>query len=110
VIEVREEAVVASGSALVITCAPTGSSEAVAHCVDLAVRLGHTRLVVDLDRRSEPDSDLLDVLHRSGKRMCEVGGRLAVVCADWRLRRLLNLTLLSAGFSVYPTRDEALAR
>lgn len=108
-IDVREEPVVSSESALVITCAPTGSSTAVARCVDLAVRLGHTRLVVDLDRRSEPDSDLLDVLHRSGKRMCEVGGRLAVVCSDSRLRRLLDLTLLSAGFTVHSTRDEALA-
>ena len=96
-------------SALVITCAPTGSSEGVARCVDLAVRLGHTRLVVDLDQRSEPDADLLSVLHRAGQRMREVGGKLAVVSADSRLRRVLDLTLLSAGFSVYSTRDEALA-
>ena len=94
---------------MVITCAPTGSSEAVARCVDLAVRLGHTRLVVDLDRRSEADSDLLSALHRSGQRMREVGGRMAVVCADSRVRRLLDLTMLSTGFSVYATRDEALA-
>ena len=98
-----------AGSALVITCAPTGSTQAVARCVDLAVRLGHTRLVVDLDRRSEPDSTLLSALHHSGQRMREVGGRLSVVCADSRLRRLLDLTLLSAGFAVYSTRDEALA-
>ncbi|HYI75679.1 MAG TPA: hypothetical protein VEW90_10455 [Gaiellaceae bacterium] len=108
-IEVREESVVSSESALVITCTPTGSTEAMARCVDLAVRLGHTRLVVDLDRRSEPDSNLLSALHHSGLRMREVGGRLSVVCADSRFRRLLDLTLLSAGFSVYSTRDEALA-
>ena len=94
---------------MVITCAPTGSSEAVARCVDLAVRLGHTRLVVDLDQRSEADSDLLSALRRSGQRMREVGGRMAVVCADSRVRRLLDLTMLSTGFSVYATRDEALA-
>jgi hypothetical protein len=32
-----------------------------------------------------------------------------VVCADSRLRRLLDLTLLSQGFRVYATREEALA-
>ena len=76
--------------------------------MEVAVRLGHTRLVVDLGAGAI-DSGLLSALHRSGKRMRDAGGRLAVVCSDSRLRRLLELTLLSAGFTVYATRDEALA-
>ena len=107
-IEVRQETVTPSVSAVVITCRNSVSSEGVVRCVDLAVRLGHTRLVVDLGE-TEPDSDLLRVLHRSGKRIRDAGGRLAVVCSDSRLRRLFQLSLLSAGFSVYATRDEALA-
>ena len=41
--------------------------------------------------------------------MREAGGRLAVVTGSSRLRRLLDLTLLSCGFVVYATREEALA-
>ena len=77
--------------------------------MDLALGLGHTRLVVDLGERGDVDADLLGALHRSGQRMREAGGRLAVVCADSGLRRLLDFTLLSQGFRVYETREEALA-
>jgi anti-anti-sigma factor len=73
------------------------------------LRLGHSRLVVDLGRREDPESELLGVLHGSARRMRAAGGRLAVVCTDSRLRRLLDLTLLSQGFRVYATREEALA-
>jgi hypothetical protein len=98
-----------SGPAGVITCANPRTPEGVSRCADLAVRLGHTRLVVDLGAGAI-DSALLSTRHRYGKRLRDAGGRLAVVCSDSRLRRLLDVTLLSAGFTVYATRDEALAR
>lgn len=104
-IELREE----SSSAVVVSCSGSGGVEGVVRCVDMAVRLGHTRLVVDLGLRNGADADLLSVLHRSGGRMRDCGGGLAVVCGDSGLRRLLDLTLLSQGFGVYATREEALA-
>lgn len=108
-IEIREESTSASGSAVVVRCFDSGTAAGVTRCVDLALRLGQRRLVVDLGARDGVDSDLLSVLHRSGKRMRAAGGRLGVVCSDSRLRRLLDLTLLSQGFAVYATPEEALA-
>jgi anti-anti-sigma regulatory factor len=109
VIEIREEGTSASGSAVVVRCAESGGAAGVMRCVDLALRLGQLRLVVDLGARDGADADLLSVLHRSGERMRDAGGRLAVVCSDSRLRRLFEVTLLSQGFSVYATHEEALA-
>ena len=105
VIEVREE----SSSAVVINCAGSGGADAVDRCVEMALGLGHTSLVVDLGLRDGADADLLGVLHRSARRMRDAGGALMVVCGDSGLRRLLDLTLLSQGFSVYATCEEALA-
>ena len=77
--------------------------------VDLALRLGHLTIVVDLGEREVADSDFLSVLLRSGQRVREAGGRLALVCADSRMRRLFDVTLLSWSLPVYETREEALA-
>lgn len=107
-IELRQEER-GAGPAAVIECAGHTDAENVVRCVDLAMRLGHTRVVVDLRGRDGTDADLLGVLHRSALRLRETGGRLAVVTADSRLRRLLHLTLLSQGFRVCTTREEALA-
>ena len=76
--------------------------------VDLALRLGQLTVVVDLGEREVVDADFLSVLHRSGKRMRDAGGRLALVCADSRMRRIFDLTLLSWSLPVYETREEAL--
>ena len=77
--------------------------------VDLALRLGHLTVVVDLGEREVADADFLSMIHRSGKRVREAGGRLALVCADSRMRRLFDATLLSWSLPVYETREEALA-
>lgn len=77
--------------------------------VELALRMGHLTVVVDLGERTVADADFLTVLHRSGKRVREAGGRLALVCADSRMRRLFDVTLLSWSLPVYGTREEALA-
>jgi anti-anti-sigma regulatory factor len=108
-IELRQENETGAGPAAVIECAGQADAENVVRCVDMAVRLGHTRVVVDLRGRTGPDADLLGVLHRSARRLRETGGRLEVVTADWRFRRLLHLTFLSRGFRVCTTREEALA-
>jgi anti-anti-sigma factor len=108
-IEVHQESEAGVGPAAVIECAGHADAENVVRCVDMAVRLGHTRVVVDLRGREGTDADLLGVLHRSARCLRETGGRLAVVTADSRFRRLLDLTLLSRSFRVCTTREEALA-
>ena len=109
-IEVRQESLTRAGSpAAVIDCGGPVCADGVIRCVDLAVRTGYTTVVVDLGGSDVLDADLLGVLHRSGRRMREAGGRLAVVTGSSRLRRLLDLTLLSCGFVVHATREEALA-
>ena len=64
--------------------------------------------IVDLGERADASSDLLSVLHRSARRVRTLGGTLAVVCSRPELRRLFDVTLLSQGFDVYASRDEAL--
>lgn len=108
-IQVRQEKAASAGEAAVIECAGRVGTETVIRCVDMALRLGHTSVVVDFRERTDPDADLLGVLHRSAQRLRDAGGRLAVVTADSRMRRLLDLTLLSQGFRVCRTREEALA-
>ena len=107
-IEVRERDVDVR-SAVLIRCAESGGVPGVVQGVDLALRLGHRTVVVDLGERPVADADLLSVLYRSGKRVREAGGRLALVCVDSRMRRLLDITLLSWSLPVYETREEALA-
>ena len=58
-----------------------GMPQGAIRCVDLAVPTGHTTMVVDLGGSDSLDADLLGVLHRSGRRMREAGGRFAVVRA-----------------------------
>ena len=107
-IEVREEGAHLADPAVLIRCAEQGALRGVLRGVDLALRLGHTKVVVDLGAREAADAELLSVLHRSGKRVRAAGGRLALVCTDSRLRRLFDITLLSRTLPVYATKEEAL--
>ncbi len=108
-IEVRHETTRVDRTAVLIRCGASERAAVVVRCVDLALRLGQRWLVVDLGDRNAVDADLLAVLHRSGQRARAAGGRLAVVCADSRLRRLFDVTLLSQSTPVFETREEALA-
>jgi anti-anti-sigma factor len=108
VIEIREERA-QSSKAVVILCADRGLAAGVDRGVELALSLGHTQFVVDLGEREEADAELLTVLHRSARRVRDAGGRLAVVCANSRLRRLFDITLLSQAFPVYASSEDALA-
>ena len=108
-IEVREEGVHHADATVLIRCAESGGAGGVARGVDLALRLGHSKVVVDLGEREVVDSDFLSVLHSTGQRVRDSGGRLALVCADPRLRRLFDVTLLSRSLPVYETQEEALA-
>lgn len=75
-----------------------------------AIGAGERTLVVDLGDSDHASADLLTVLHGTAARLRALGGRLGVVVTQPNLRRLLDLTLLSRGFAVFATRDEALSR
>jgi anti-anti-sigma regulatory factor len=107
VIEVRHETARVDRTTVLIRCGARERAAVVVRCVDLALRLGQRWLVVDLGDRNAVDADLLAVLHRSGQRVRAAGGRLAVVSADSRLRRLFDVTLLSQSTPVFETREEA---
>lgn len=108
-IGLREEGAPSARSAVLIRCTESEGGRGVVQGVDLALRMGHTTVVVDLGERKAADADFLSVLHRSGQRVRDAGGRLALVCADSRMRRLFDVTLLSLSLPVYETREEALA-
>ena len=107
-IGVREEGAHQAHSAVLIRCAESRGAGDVLRRVDLALHLGQA-IVVDLGERQAAHADFLGLLYRSGQRVCDTGGRFALVCADSRLRRLLDATLLSWSLPVYETREEALA-
>jgi anti-anti-sigma regulatory factor len=109
VIEVCHETTCVERSAALIRCGESEGAAVVVRSVDLALRLGQRWLVVDLGDRNAVDADLFAVLHRSGQRARAAGGRLAVVCADSRMRRLFDVTLLSQSTPVFETREEALS-
>ena len=65
-------------------------------------------LVVDLDRVSFIDAAGLGVLAGAARRAAAHGGRLAVVCARPRIRRLIGVAGLDRAVSLAGTADEAL--
>jgi anti-anti-sigma regulatory factor len=69
---------------------------------------GDVRVIVDLGERQDMSSDLLSILHRTATQLRVLGGKLAVVTPEPCLRRLFDVTLLSQGFGVFGSRDEAL--
>ena len=85
-----------------------GSTTELARLLRRAIGIGDVDVVVDLGERLDASSDLLSVLHRCGRQVRALGGTLSVVCSRPELRRLFDVTLLSQGFSVYASRDEAL--
>lgn len=106
-IEVRETEVGAPDAPMLIRCSEGDAADGVARCIDLAIATGRKRVVVDLGDRPSACSTLLSVLHRAGQRLRAENGRLAVSCSNPGLRRLLDVTLLSQGFTVCASREEA---
>ena len=92
---------------LVIDCSLDDTPAGIARCIDLAVRVGHGHIVVDLGSREDTPSELLSVLHRSSCRLRDLGGKFAVVSRAPGVRRLLDLTLLSESFAVHGNLPDA---
>jgi anti-sigma B factor antagonist len=71
---------------------------------------GATLVVVDLTKTTFIDSTALGVIIRGVDRLKQRDGRLVVVCADPNIVKIFEVTGLNRIFSVYGSRDEALAQ
>jgi anti-sigma B factor antagonist len=71
---------------------------------------GATLIVVDLTKTTFIDSTALGVIIRGVERLKQRDGRLVVVCADPNIVKIFEVTGLNRIFSVYGSRDEALAQ
>jgi anti-sigma B factor antagonist len=71
---------------------------------------GATLVVVDLTKTTFIDSTALGVIIRGVERLKQRDGRLVVVCADPNIVKIFEVTGLNRVFSIYGSRDEALAQ
>jgi anti-anti-sigma regulatory factor len=95
-------------AAVVVIEMRRGSTTELARLLRTSIGAGDVDVVIDLGARADASSDLLSVLHRCGRQLRSLGGTLSVVCTRPELRRLFDVTLLSQGFDVHASRDEAL--
>ena len=70
---------------------------------------GGKDVVVDFSDTTFIDSTTLGVLVGGVKRLRAQDGRLSLVCSDRNIRKIFEITGLDRVFTIYPTRDEALA-
>jgi anti-anti-sigma factor len=96
-------------SAIVVVELKRASTTDLAHLLRTAIGPGDIGVIVDLGEEGDASSELLTVLHGTARQLRALGGRLAVVSAKPELRRLFDVTLLSQGFGVYASRDDALS-
>jgi anti-sigma B factor antagonist len=71
---------------------------------------GSKEVVVDFSDTTFIDSTTLGVLVGGVKRLRAQEGRLSLVCSDRNIRKIFEITGLDRVFTIYPTRDEALAK
>jgi anti-sigma B factor antagonist len=71
---------------------------------------GATDVVVDFSKTTFIDSTTLGVLVGGVKRLRAQDGRLSLVCSDRNITKIFEITGLDRVFTIYPTRDEALAK
>jgi len=70
---------------------------------------GAKDVVVDFTNTTFIDSTTLGVLVGGVKRLRAQDGRLSLVCSDRNITKIFEITGLDRVFTIYPTRDEALA-
>jgi anti-sigma B factor antagonist len=71
---------------------------------------GGKDVVVDFSGTTFIDSTTLGVLVGGVKRLRGQDGRLSLVCSDRNITKIFEITGLDRVFTIYPTRDEALAK
>ncbi len=70
---------------------------------------GGKEVVVDFSETTFIDSTTLGVLVGGVKRLRGNDGQLSLVCSDRNITKIFEITGLDRVFTIYPSRDEALA-
>jgi anti-sigma B factor antagonist len=71
---------------------------------------GGKDVIVDFTDTTFIDSTTLGVLVGGVKRLRAEDGRLSLVCSDRNITKIFEITGLDRVFTIYTTRDEALAK
>jgi anti-sigma B factor antagonist len=71
---------------------------------------GAKDVIVDFSGTTFIDSTTLGVLVGGVKRLRSSDGQLSLVCSDRNITKIFEITGLDRVFSIYPTRDEAVAK
>jgi anti-sigma B factor antagonist len=71
---------------------------------------GGKQVIVDFTDTTFIDSTTLGVLVGGVKRLRTNEGQLSLVCSDRNIVKIFEITGLDRVFTIYPTRDEALAQ
>jgi anti-sigma B factor antagonist len=71
---------------------------------------GGKDVIVDFTDTTFIDSTTLGVLVGGVKRLRTEDGRLSLVCSDHNITKIFEITGLDRVFTIYTTRDEALAK
>ena len=71
---------------------------------------GAKGVVVDFTNTTFIDSTTLGVLVGGVKRLRANEGQLSLVCSDRNITKIFEITGLDRVFTIYPTRDEAVAK
>jgi anti-sigma B factor antagonist len=71
---------------------------------------GAKHVVVDFSDTTFIDSTTLGVLVGGVKRLRTNDGQLSLVCSDRNITKIFEITGLDRVFTIYPTRDEAIAK
>ena len=75
-----------------------------------AIGKGAKEVVVDFSNTTFIDSTTLGVLVGGVKRLRTNDGQLSLVCSDRNITKIFEITGLDRVFTIYPTRDEAVAK
>jgi anti-sigma B factor antagonist len=71
---------------------------------------GGKQVVIDFSNTTFIDSTTLGVLVGGVKRLRTNGGQLSLVCSDRNITKIFEITGLDRVFTIYPTREEAVAQ
>jgi anti-sigma B factor antagonist len=71
---------------------------------------GGKQVIVDFTSTTFIDSTTLGVLVGGVKRLRTNDGQLTLVCSDRNITKIFEITGLDRVFTIYPTRDEAIAK
>jgi anti-sigma B factor antagonist len=71
---------------------------------------GGKQVIVDFSDTTFIDSTTLGVLVGGVKRLRTNEGQLSLVCSDRNITKIFEITGLDRVFTIYPTRDEAIAQ